>query len=297
MNMTVQPEVMRSAVVTGVSSGIGLVIAECLLKRGYKVFGSVRHELDAQSLQAQWGDRFTPLVFDVTDEDALPAIVEQVRSSLTGAPLTCLINNAGVSFPGPLLCQPMAEIRHTFAVNVFAVIALSRAFLPLLGATENAQGKPGRIVNISSVSGAYVVPFIGAYAGSKHALEAVTQGFRRELLPYGIHVSAIEPNFIRSKITDSVASPSEAERYQNTGYAAAWKRFLDGINAELVNAKSPEIVATAVVHAVESSKPRTRYPLDASWYIGRFLPDRIFDKLILKKMGLDKLLSNTVFGR
>jgi NAD(P)-dependent dehydrogenase (short-subunit alcohol dehydrogenase family) len=279
-----------SALVTGVSSGVGLAIAECLLQRGYQVFGSVRRDADASAFKNQWGELFVPLVFDVTDESALPAVVEQVRSALAGKQLGCLINNAGISIPGPLMCQPMEEIRQTFEVNVFATVTVSRAFLPLLGASEHPQGTPGRIINISSVSGAFTAPFLGAYSASKHALEAFTQGFRRELMPYGIHVAAIEPNFIRSKITEKATHSAEVYRYQNTGYAAAWQQFLKGINVQQANAKSPELVTRAVVHAIESPKPRTRYPLDASWHFGRWFTDRLFDKLILKKMGLDKLL-------
>lgn len=279
-----------AAVVTGVSSGIGLSIAEELLKRGYRVFGSVRREMDAELLVTRWPGAFVPLVFDVTDDSALSGVVQQVRAALGGKSLKALVNNAGISHSGPLMLQPLEEIRQTFEVNVFGLLAVTRAFLPLLGGNRGAGHPPGRIVNIGSLSGAITVPFMASYSGSKHAVEAFSQGLRRELLPFGIEVATIEPGFIRSRMFEKAAPTEASDRYANTAYSEAWRQFNRSLLKQERTAKPPEVVTRAVVHAIEASRPRTRYRLDPLWYIGRLLPDRGFDRLIFKALGLTTLM-------
>lgn len=278
-----------AAVVTGVSSGIGLAIAEDLLQRGYQVFGSVRRSADAEGLVKQWGESFVPLVFDITDTNALRQSVAQVEKILGGRKLAALVNNAGIGINGPLLHQPMSEVRLMFEINVFGTLEVTRAFLPLLSRRGKGH-RPGRIVNISSVSGRITAPFMGAYSASKHALEALTQGLRRELKLYGIEVSAIEPGFIRSRIFEKELATKPMERYGDTDIAAWWQQFNRSAEQAVKHAKSTDVVTRAVRHAIESSKPRTRYPLDMLCFVGRWFGDRVFDSLIFKLTGLDKLL-------
>ncbi|HCE6396359.1 MULTISPECIES: SDR family oxidoreductase [Pseudomonas aeruginosa group] len=286
-SITAKPAVL----VTGVSSGIGLAIAEDLLQRGYQVFGSARRAADVEHLGERWGSAFVALLFDVTDATALQQAHAQVEAALAGRGLAALVNNAGVSFSGPLAYQPMDEIRQTFEVNVFGLLAVTQTFLPLLGARPGAPHAPGRIVNISSVSGGITVPFMGAYSGAKHAVEAFTQGLRRELKLYGIEVSAIEPGFIRSRLFEKAVQAEPFARYTDTDYAAAWRQFNESLRSQENNAKQAEVVTRAVRHAIEAHTPRTRYPLDGIWRIGWLLPDRLFDRLIFKALGLSGLLS------
>jgi NAD(P)-dependent dehydrogenase (short-subunit alcohol dehydrogenase family) len=282
------PNTKPAVLVTGVSSGIGQAIAEDLLSRGYMVLGSVRRPEDASVLKLRWPDDFTPLVFDVTDTDALPAIVKQVEATLGGRGLKALVNNAGIFLGGPMMYQPLAEVRKAFDVNVFGLLAVTQAFLPLLGARRNRTGSPGRIVNMGSVSGAITVPFMTAYSATKHAVEALTQGLRRELSIYGIEVSAIEPGLVRSKLIEKRAAEKVDQRYAHTDYAAWLVQFDRSLQAQENNAPPADRVTAAVRHAIESPKPRTRYPLDRMWLIGRLLPDRGFDKLIFKALGLQR---------
>jgi NAD(P)-dependent dehydrogenase (short-subunit alcohol dehydrogenase family) len=272
--------------VTGVSSGIGLAIAEDLLGRGYQLLGSVRRSEDAANLQRRWPDAFVPLVFDVTDAAALPAVVAQVQAKLAGRDLRALVNNAGINLGGPLMHQPLAEFRRVFEVNVFAMLSVTQAFLPLLGARRGRVGPAGRVVNIGSVSGAITVPFMGAYSASKHAVEALSQALRRELSLYGIEVSTIEPGMVRSRLGEKRLVERVEERYAHTDFSAWLVQFGRAIEAQESNAPPAVRVTAAVRHAIESPKPRTRYPLDRMWLIGRLLPDRAFDKLIFKALGL-----------
>jgi NAD(P)-dependent dehydrogenase (short-subunit alcohol dehydrogenase family) len=275
-----------AVLITGVSSGIGRAIAEDLLARGYLVLGSVRRAEDAEDLKAHWPKDFIPLVFDVTDAEALPAVVKQVEATLGGRGLKALVNNAGIFQGGPLMHQPLAEIRKAFDVNVFGLLAVTQAFLPLLGARQERVGPPGRIVNIGSVAGAITVPLMTIYSATKHAVEALTQGLRRELSLYGIEVSAIEPGLVRTKLVEKRQAEKLEERYAHTDYATWLVNFDRSLKAQENNAPPADKVIAAVRHAIESPKPRTRYPLDRIWFLGRLLPDRVFDKLIFKAVGL-----------
>ena len=158
------------------------------------------------------------------------------------------------------------------------------------GARRGAAHAPGRIVNIGSVAGAFATPFMVAYAGSKHALEAISQGLRRELKLYGIEVATIEPSFIRSRLFEKTVAGKPLEAYADSDFAAAWRQFSQSLLNEEKRAQSPEVVTRAVIHAIEAPKPRTRYPMHSIWYIGRWLPDRGFDWLIFKALGIDKLM-------
>ncbi len=283
---TPQPAVL----VTGVSSGIGLAIAQDLLARGYRVFGSVRREADADALIVQHGKAFVPLVFDVTDEVALQAAVERVSAEVGEQGLKALVNNAGISHLGPIALQPMAEIRAMFEVNVFGLLMVTRAFLPLLGGRRDSPHAPGRIVNIGSLSGGVTVPFVGGYSASKHAVEALGQALRRELQPFGIHVTTIEPGFIRSRMVEKSSLGSAEAQYAGTDYAPIWRQFLQSTARQAQAAKPPEVVTQAVIQAIESPRPRSRHPLDPLWRIGQLLSDRGFDGLIFKALGIAPLM-------
>ncbi|WP_395589428.1 SDR family oxidoreductase [Pseudomonas sp. TR47] len=279
-----------AVLVTGVSSGIGQAIAEDLLAHGYRVFGSVRREADAASLIARGGECFVPLVLDVTEPSSLEHAVDQVRLLLDGRALHGLVNNAGVSFAGPILLQPIEEVRKIFEVNVLGLLAVTRAFVPLMTGNAASGESPGRIVNISSVSGGITVPFLTAYAGSKHAVEAISQGLRRELMPYGIHVASIQPGFIQSRLFEKAQACGPDHQYVDTDYSVLWQRFNQSLRQQEQKAKPAQCVAQTVRLALQASRPRTRYPLDVLWYLGKVLPNRLFDRLIFKALGIDRLI-------
>jgi NAD(P)-dependent dehydrogenase (short-subunit alcohol dehydrogenase family) len=284
--MTVIDSTLPTVLVTGVTGGgIGNALATALLQRGYRVFGTVLHEREAQALSLTWPQSFVPLVLDVTDHDALPSVVERVAAMVGSQGLGALINNAGIGHNGPLMHQPFSEIRQVFEVNIFGMMAVTRAFLPLLGARAHRTHPPGRIINIGSVNGAITLPFTVAYSCTKHAVEAFSQGLRRELLDYGIEVATIEPGLIRTKMVEDGARSDASQRYANEDIGPAWQQFCHQLAQVHVHAKSPEIVCKAVLHALESKRPRTRYPLDLLWRLGRWLPDRWFDQVVFKMFG------------
>ena len=183
----------QDALVTGASTGIGRAAVKVLTGRGWRVFAGVRKPADAASLREEFGDKVVPLLFDVTDPEAVRAAAGDIRAKLCGRTLKGLVNNAGMAIGGPLALEPLDDIRRVFEVNLFGAIAVSQAMIPLLGADAELTGGPGRIVNITSVGGRMAAPFLGDYVMSKHALEAFTDSLRRELMIYGIDVIAIGP--------------------------------------------------------------------------------------------------------
>jgi len=280
---------MKTIVITGVSTGIGYAAAEALLGRGYRVFGSVRKQADADRLQAAWGEHFTPLLFDVTDEGAVWLAAEQVSNAVSNGGLSGLVNNAGIAVPGPVMDLPVDEYRRQFEVNLFGQIAVTQAFLPLLGARKSCPYPPGRIINMSSVSGKIAYPFLSAYAASKYALEAFSDSLRRELMLYGIDVIVIEPGAVSTPIWDK-ADEIDTTPFANSDYADTLARMVKGMVKMGNNAQGPEAVAHAVIDALESRHPKTRYALPTSWLTGwwlpRFLPTRWFDRLVARRLGM-----------
>ncbi|MCA9969208.1 MAG: SDR family oxidoreductase [Anaerolineales bacterium] len=275
--------------ITGVSTGIGYATAQALLQRGYHVFGSVRSAADADRVQAELGARFTPLLFDVTDHAAIETAVSQLATTLDGANLFGLVNNAGISVTGPLLHLPLAELRQQFEVNLFGLLDVTQQVLPLLGARQGAPRPRGRIVNVSSVSGRIAYPFMGAYAASKHALEALSDALRRELLLYGIDVIVVEPGTTATPIIDKAGAG--AAQYSHTDYQPMLAAMTGSeIEKRRRSAIPVERVSRVIVEALESPRPKTRYPVPRKWLTGwllpRLLPDRWLDRLVARQLKL-----------
>lgn len=279
----------RSVVVTGASTGIGLATARVLIAHGVHVFGSVRRQADADRLRAELGANFTPLLFDVTDHDAIRAAVPTVADSLNGATLWGLVNNAGIGLGGPLIYQPIDEIRRVLDVNVLGLVAAVQAFAPLLGTDRTRTGKPGRIVNMSSVAGRVGAPFMGAYAASKHALEGMSQSLRRELMLFGIDVILINPGSVVTPIWDKVED-ANTSRYAVTEYAPLLSRFLGMALRSGRSGLPPEAVGDAVWTALSVRRPRTSYVVIKrrlmNWTVPLALPARLVDRLVARRLGM-----------
>src|SRR5216117_3172488 len=229
------PGVNRGVVVTGASTGIGAAIARDLSGRGFRVFGTVRRAEDEAALERAG---VTAVRMDVTDPASIARAREQVERALAGAPLQGLVNNAGIPAAGPLELFPLDELRQVLEVNLIGALAVTQAFLPLLKASR------GRIVNMSSIAGLGALPFMGPYAASKFALEAMSDSLRRELLPFGVRVIVIEPGSVQSRIWDKVAA-MDLDRYRATTYGPVLERFRDAALRGAKQAPPAEMVARA----------------------------------------------------
>jgi NAD(P)-dependent dehydrogenase (short-subunit alcohol dehydrogenase family) len=277
----------RAVVVTGASTGIGLATARVLIAHGVHVFGSVRRPADADRLLADFGPGVTPLIFDVTDEHAVHAAVPIVAERLDGATLWGLVNNAGIVVGGPLIYQPLEEIRRHLDINVLGAITAVQAFAPLLGADRSRRGTPGRIVNISSVAARISAPYFGAYAASKRALEGMSHSLRRELMIFGIDVILINPGSVATPIWDK-AGATDTSRYADTEYAPLLTRFLAMALRSGRSGLPPDAIGEAVWNALSVERPRTFYPVVPrrllNWTIPLALPARIIDRLIARRL-------------
>ncbi len=282
---------MQSIVITGVSTGIGWGTTKILIQKGFRVFGSVRKQKDAERLSREFGEPFVPLIFDVTDEAAVKVAAKRVRKQLNGDTLFGLVNNAGIAVPGPLIHLPTDEFRRQLEVNLVSVLIVTKAFVPLLGQDHALQGKPGRIINISSVGGKVGGPFLGAYAASKHGLEGFSESLRRELMLYGIDVIIIGPGAVATPIWDK-AEQVKISSYANTDYVEAAQRVQKYMVKGGRNGLPPEKVGEVVLQALTAAHPCVRYAVvpgnSFNRIIQMILSKRIVDKTIARNLGFIK---------
>lgn len=282
---------MKTVVITGASTGIGRSAAEHLAKQGWRVFAGVRKAEDGKTLEGSDG-LIIPIIIDVTKPDQLATAVEIVAQALDGQTLHGLVNNAGIANMGPLALQPLDQFKAHFDVNVFGLLAVSQAFLPLLGTDEARTGNPGRIVNITSVGGKLASPFLGAYTATKHAVESITDSLRRELVLFGIDAIAVGPGAVKTPIWDKAETLNSDNPYGKSPWAKSIdkfsKRMLQGGRTGL----EPIVVAKAIESALDDAKPKARYaPVPdklTNFTLPMLLPKRMVDKFFWKAFGLKR---------
>jgi NAD(P)-dependent dehydrogenase (short-subunit alcohol dehydrogenase family) len=260
---------VRTVLVTGASTGIGDACARRFASRGVRVLAGVRNAGDAPPGTEE-------LLLDVTDADAIAVAANSVER------LDGLVDNAGIVVACPLEFLPLEELRHQLEVNVVGQLAVTQAFLPAVRAAR------GRIVIVGSIAGRSALPFLGAYAMSKHALEAMADSLRVEVAPDGIHVAIVEPGTIATPIWTKPRPlldqlPAEAtERYGSR--MAAFRRFAERRSAK---AAPPELVVRAIEHALTAESPKARYLVARDAKIRaniERLPVRLRDRILTKAL-------------
>jgi len=278
-----------AALITGASTGIGRAVALRLDSRGWRVFAGVRREEDADSLRESASERLTPLTIDVTDAEMIAAAAESLGEALDGAGLDGLVNNAGVAIPGPLETLPIADLRRQLEINLIGQVEVTQAMLPAI------RRVTGRVVFVSSIGGRTALPFTGAYHASKFGIEAVGDCFRQELRPWGIEVSLIEPGSVATPIWDKGQAEADeisgrVPEHHDSLYGAAIERYRATVRKVAARGVPPEQVAEAIEDALTAARPKTRYVVGREAKIqaqlSRFLPDRVFDRLVSRQMGL-----------
>ena len=279
----------RFVVITGASTGIGAGCAIGCAQQGMTVFAGVRDLRAGEALQAKEGAAIIPLQLDVTDDESIKRAADTVRQRVGGAGLAGLINNAGIAIGSPLEVIPLSQLRKQLEVNVIGQIAVTQAFLPLL---RQAQG---RIVNMGSIAGRGTIPMMGPYSASKFAMEALTDALRLELYPWGIHVSIIEPGAIATPIWDkSLNTALDVEKDMPAGakllYEKAARQVREAVQEAAQRAIPVDAVVQAVLHALTSPRPKTRYLVgtDAKLraFMAKWLPDRMQDWILKKALKL-----------
>lgn len=282
---------MKSVVITGTSTGIGYQTSKTLIASGYRVFGSVRTNEDADRVAMELGKNFIPLVFDVTDEQAVKESVNKVSALLDNQTLAGLINNAGIAVFGAVQNLTAEEFKHQFDVNLLGVFHCTQAYMDLLGADKDRHGAPGKIINISSISGELAMPFMSAYNMSKFGLEGFSEALRRELMIFGIDVVVVAPGPIKTPIWTKVDKVGMLKRYDNSAYRKVSSKMVRFAEALEKKGVSSEVVAQRILTILTNSKSKTRYRIDAQWFqnaLLSLLPKRTSDKMIAKQMSIVK---------
>jgi NAD(P)-dependent dehydrogenase (short-subunit alcohol dehydrogenase family) len=279
---------VSTVVVTGASTGIGWACVKVLIASGFRVFGSVRRQQDAERLSTEFGANFSPLIFDVTDAAAVAAASSQVEAVLGGETLAGLVNNAGIAVPGPLLWMKIEDFTRQISVNLTGQLIVTQGFAPLLGVDRTRRGAPGRIVMISSVSGRNAFPFLGPYSASKFALEGLSESLRRELMLFGIEVIIVAPGTVATPIWDKAESLDVAP-FADTPYARPLERLRLLMIAGGKKGLPAERIGETVKTALTASAPKTRYtvtPVPIQNWMANILPKRVMDKMIARRLGL-----------
>ncbi len=274
------PTLQELVVVTGASSGIGAATARELARRGFHVLAGVRRNEDADVIRAA---NLEPILLDITDEAGIAALVQRIADDPGGRRLRALVNNAGMAVNAPLETYPLSDWRRLFDVNLFGHVAVMQALLPALIESR------GTIVNISSVGGKVAMATYGPYAGTKFALEAVSDSLRRELGPLGVKVVVIEPGAVTTAMLGQVDHRGEQivrgmTDEQRGRYAALMHAVVAQAQASTAGGASPEDASRVIANAITSRRPRTRYTIGRSTAmivrLIRLLSDRMLDRML-----------------
>ena len=282
---------MDSVVITGVSSGIGLSAAQILCNSGYRVYGSVRKENDAQILIDQYPKQFKPLIFDVRDEAAIKEASDFVKNDLSDKDrLVGLVNNSGIALGGPFKHLNTDIFRKQLEVNVLGVVSVTLNFLELLGAYKGSKNQ-GKIIMISSVSGHRAYPYMSPYSASKFALEGMSDSLRRELMLYGIDVVLIEPGPVQSEIWNK-APKKDDNPFIGTDFEESLKTFYEEVIEKAQDPLPADIIGNAIKEIIENSNPKTRYVYTKNKFkeytLPGILPDRTLDRIMAKRLKIKK---------
>ena len=282
----------KDVVVTGVSTGIGWATTKVLVSKGFRVFGSVRKQADAERLQKEFGSSCVPLLMDITDADAVHQASKHVSALIDDRNLIGLVNNAGIVVSGPLLYLRPSEYRRQLEVNMISPLVVIQAFAPLLGTDKKRQGPAGRIVNISSTGAKVAIPLIGGYSSSKAGLEGMSDALRQELMLFGIDVVIIEPGTVNTALYDK-GEKEDLSEFQPTEYWEAVENFQKFIvNEARTNGLPPERLGEAVYLALSAAKPKARYAVVPqrfkNWTLPRLIPTRMVDAQLAKLLGITK---------
>lgn len=275
-------------IVTGASAGIGEAAAREIARQGARVVVMARRRdrLDALAKEiTATGGEAVAITGDITvAADRERVVAEAIER---WGRIDALVNNAGYGQIGPVELIPLEAIRQNFETNLFSLIALTQQVIPVM-----RRQRRGRIINISSVAGRIARPFSSVYDATKHALEAISDGLRGELAPFGIHVVVIEPGYIQTEFAQ-VAQEKMRSVLSDVGlYAPFFSQAAGRYGAARQFAGRPEDIARVIVTALTARRPRTRYAAPGHAHLAlavkRLLPDGMFHALILRLMGLAK---------
>ncbi|PSP55524.1 oxidoreductase [Halobacteriales archaeon QS_1_67_19] len=262
----------ETVLITGCSSGIGRETARVFLEDGWEVYATARNPADVQSI----GDAGANIAtLDVTDDGDIERVVDRMLDEQ--GRIDCLVNNAGYAQLGPVEDVPVESVEDQFEVNVFGPHRLARAVLPNM-----RERRTGTIVNISSVAGRLSSPGMGIYAGSKFAMEGITDALRPEASEYGIDVVLVEPGPVETAFAERTNGELEGID-RSDGYETLYSLLDDteAIGGGGPGAIPPREVAETILDAANLTDPAPRYSVGQVAKVallGRFVPAKLRDK-------------------
>lgn len=275
----------KTAVVTGCSTGIGRATADHLRAHGWRVIATARKPDDVNALTDAG---FETIAIDIAREDSVVDAAARIAELVPGGP-GALVNNAGFGQVGAIEDLSRETMAYQFEVNVFGLQHFTNLLLPSM----RRQGA-GRIVNISSVLGRITLPYLGIYSASKYALESISDALRVELRGTGIAVSIVEPGPITTRFGENAARHATGTiAPDQTAHRAHYAKELERRSQQTEKpepfALPPEAVAEKIRHALESPRPRRRYPVTihahAGAFMARFAPAAVIDWIMALKTG------------
>lgn len=256
------------ALVTGASSGIGLVTAQSLVKAGYRVYGTSRKQVASKP-------GITMLICDVTDKTSVEAVIAEILQQ--AGRIDLVVNNAGIGLLGGAEESSIDQAQRLFDVNLFGVARVVNAVLPIM-----RKQKSGRIVNMSSILGLIPSPYNAFYASTKHAIEGYSESLDHEVRNFGIRVVLVQPGVTKTSFEENLTRVDQplpvydSERARSEALMRKWVEAGD----------APQVVADMVVKAATAKKPKLRYSAGKQSRqvrsLRRYLPERLVDSILRK---------------
>jgi len=277
---------MKTVLITGCSSGIGEALCKAYLQHGFRVIATARNPQSMSDLQ---GNNLIKLALDVNSKESIHEVIKHIEEQ--GYDLHALINNAGYAAMGPLADMPAEDLKAQFDTNVFSLMALSQAALPLLKSSAKQNGR-SQVVNIGSVSGITPTPFSGAYCATKAAVHALSDALRMELAPFGIDVITVQPGAIESKFGDNSLANLLTRIRDDSWYAP----LKDAIKARATASQdnptpAAEFAETLLAQLLSKPAPVIRIGNGSRILpmLKRWLPGSMLDGILSKKFRLSEL--------
>ncbi|MFN2561550.1 MAG: SDR family oxidoreductase [Jatrophihabitans sp.] len=261
----------RTALVTGASSGIGEAVAAALAGRGYRVYGTSRNPESVKEKIA--GVEYLPL--DLTDDASI------VACAAAAGDVDILVNNAGESQSGPLEELPMDAVERLFRTNVFGAVRLTQLVLP--GMRERGYG---RVVMVGSMLASFPLAYRSSYVATKAAIKGFATAGRREVSPYGVAITTVEPGSINTGIGE------RRTHYLADGspHTADYRTMIDALDANERNGISAATVAATILSAIDADNPRSLYAVGSNapfvFALRRIVPRGVVEKMVARRHGL-----------
>lgn len=283
----------KSIIVTGASSGIGKATVIKLVESGYQVFGLARRYDKLLSIvptellsKEKNQELYVPIKFDITTPETFNDVLHTIFSKSIGNTIYGLVNNAGYVEPGAIEDITMNNLRIQFETNFFGLVGFTKKVLPLMMQQNKAEG---RILNVSSLAGLISLPLIGAYAATKHALEAVSDALRIELWNTNIRIITINPGVVETNIYDVLKAKLDymvKDNNNQSRFIAAYNKYFTKQNYPGIKSS---VVADVICGAISASNPKQRYIIGSvkeklAVRLRPLVPDRLFNSLLAKQI-------------